>query len=332
MQALVAARLKLKSTLEETRLEKFIRLADLKVPVSIPLTYYGAHTGRFSGSGGLNFQNLPRGGELRQALEAPPGYKVVAADLSQIEARITACLAEEHALVAAFTRGDDVYSLFASQLYGRTITKADDLERFIGKTCILGLGYGMGWEKLQASVKALRNITLPDHEAKHMVSTYRRTYPGIPKVWGLCDMGIDAMADECAGTRLGPVSFLKGRIRLPNGMSIFYPELQHMHDGHEGWEYKYRNGVKSLWGGGVTENIVQALAKIVVATAELALSRRGLHAQLQIHDELLYCVREEVVPQVVEALGMAMRASVPFMPDLVTDCEVKVGDNYAAAK
>ena len=80
---------------------------------------------------------------------APPGQRLYIADLSNIEARMLAWLAKEYDLVQAFATGRDVYCEFASQIYGRTITKDDNLERYVGKTAILGLGYGMGHDKFQ---------------------------------------------------------------------------------------------------------------------------------------------------------------------------------------
>ena len=141
VQALVAARLGVKSTIEETRTEAFIGIAG-RGPLPIMLNYYGAHTGRFSGGDKMNLQNLPARGNnsIRRALRAPKGQVLVACDSSQIEARMVAWLAEQHDLVGAFAKGRDVYSEFASEVYGRTITKADKIERFVGKTCILRLG------------------------------------------------------------------------------------------------------------------------------------------------------------------------------------------------
>ena len=107
VQALVAARLGVRSTIEEKRTERFISIGKRgKLP--IPLRYYAAHTGRWGGDDKINMQNLPRGSALKKAMCAPEGYKFVDCDLSQIEARTLAWLAEEEELVQAFDRGDDV--------------------------------------------------------------------------------------------------------------------------------------------------------------------------------------------------------------------------------
>lgn len=136
VQAVVAARLGVKSTLEETRTQNFLAIAE-RGPLPIMLKYWGAHTGRFSGDDGMNLQNLPRGGRLRDALLASPSHVVIVSDSAQIEARIVAWLAGQDDLVEAFFNGRDVYAEFASEVYGRLITKeTNPLERFIGKTCI----------------------------------------------------------------------------------------------------------------------------------------------------------------------------------------------------
>lgn len=135
VQAVVSARLGVKSTLEETRTEAFIGISE-RGPLPILLNYYGAHTGRASGGDKVNLQNLPRGGALRKAMQAPEGHSLVAVDSSQIEARVVAWLAGQDELVACFAEGRDIYSEFATDVYGKTVTKSDKVERFVGKTCI----------------------------------------------------------------------------------------------------------------------------------------------------------------------------------------------------
>tara|TARA_R110000772_G_scaffold51809_11_gene118917 strand:- start:1386 stop:3209 length:1824 start_codon:yes stop_codon:yes gene_type:complete len=331
VQYIVAARVKLKSTLEETRIEKFIRLANLNEPIGIPLRYYGAHTGRFSGSDGLNMQNLPRAGDLRRALEAPPGYKIVAADLSQIEARITAWFADELKLLTGFANNEDVYCEFATIIYGRPITKADKDERFMGKTAILGLGYGMGAAKFKETVRAQSGIIITLNEAKRIVRMYRKTYPGIPKLWSKLDSAMSVLADT--GTlKVGPVTVTKGQLQLPNGMSIFYPDIEYNAPKFEGYSFRCKRMRRGLWGGTLTENIGQAIAKIILSIAEIRLAKLGLHAVMQVHDELLFCVKDEHVDRVIRAAELALSAPVSFMPGLPVACEVAVGDNYAEAK
>jgi DNA polymerase I-like protein with 3'-5' exonuclease and polymerase domains len=136
VQTLVAARLGIKSTIEETRTQRFIEIAE-RGALPIMLNYWGAHTGRASGGEKLNLQNLPRGGTLRAALKAPEGCVLVAVDSAQIEARVVAWLAGQDDLVTDFTNGEDIYSKFASKVYKKPINKAENkVERHVGKTCL----------------------------------------------------------------------------------------------------------------------------------------------------------------------------------------------------
>ncbi len=261
VQALVAARLKHKSTQEETRLVRFIGVESTDRPFAVPLLYYGAHTGRFSGLDKLNLQNLQRGGALRAALWAPPGYKVVAGDLSQIEARITATLAGQDVLINAFRADKDVYSMFATQAYGFEVNKVDHpTERFVGKTCILGLGYQVGAEKLKTTLKA-GGVEVTFEEAKRYVNTYRTTYKKIRQLWYTADTMIQYMAT--GGTfELGPVKTIKEGILLPNGMRLNYPGLHR--DVFGQWVYDYRGKPAYLYGG-----------KLCIAAGTEVLTDRG---------------------------------------------------------
>lgn len=141
---LIAARLAVKSTLGETRAGRFINAGTTgKLPVA--LNYYGAHTGRWSGGNKMNLQNLPRGSELRRSIVAPPGHKIVVCDSSQIEARVLAWLAGQESLLEQFRNKADIYSAFASIVYGRPVdrkrydehgNKPDELEGMVGKVCV----------------------------------------------------------------------------------------------------------------------------------------------------------------------------------------------------
>lgn len=159
VQALVAARLGIKSTLEETRTQRLIAISQLEWSgmqrrfMPIPLKYSGAHTHRLSGDWKLNMQNLPRGGNLRKALVAPEKKVVVAVDASQIEARLVSWFAGQMDLTEAFANGEDVYSLFASDVYGFQVNKKENpVERFVGKQCLAEdtiILTDTGWKPIQ---------------------------------------------------------------------------------------------------------------------------------------------------------------------------------------
>lgn len=328
--ALVEARLGHKTSIEQSRIQRFLYLANLPAPLlPVAILYYGAHTGRYSGTQKINLQNLTRGSALRKAVQAPAGYKIAAGDLSQIEARIIAVLAGQWDLVRAFARGEDVYCLFASKLYGRTIVKdVDDAERFVGKTCILGLGFGMGAEKFYNTVEINPMVNMTEAEAERTVSVYRTSYSKIPHLWRLMEQALQHMV---MGTRMdiGPVYTQFEAIVLPNGMKMNYPGLTKTMDG---WVYRSPRGDKKIYGGALTENVVQALARIILGYAELRLAKRGLFAALQVHDELVYSVKNENVELITRAIEVALNATVPWMPDLPVASEVKSGQSYADAK
>lgn len=345
VQALVAARLGHKSTLEESRTERFLNIARLTWPgkqqalMPMPLRYSGAHTHRLSGDWNLNVQNMPRGGALRRALIAPPGHVILASDASQIEARIVAWLCGQHDLVAQFARDEDVYSSFASKIFRRPITKADKAERFLGKTCILGMGYGVGWEKFQRTVKlqskaqAGQQIDLPDPEAMSIVNLYRTTYASIPSTWRALNESIDVLASGQGRFSIGPCVWERNSILLPSGLRLNYHDLKREDDG---WVYTYGGKPKRLYGGALLENIVQSLARIVVMDAGVRLRKLlatyDVQLALQVHDELVFVVPEDVAElcQKIALEEMSRRPS--WAPELPLAAEADFGPSYGDAK
>ena len=165
VQAFAAARMGVKSTLEETRTERMIDIAKRGL-FPVPLLYSGAvTTQRHSGTDKVNPQNMTRGSALRYAIEAMPGECLVAGDLSGIELRVCHTLAGQQDSIAAFREGRDLYCEFASQRHGRTITKADTAERFGGKVAELQLMYQSGWAKYQQSMRVLSKGTMVPTDA-----------------------------------------------------------------------------------------------------------------------------------------------------------------------
>jgi DNA polymerase len=149
------ARLKVKSTLERTRAQRFVDIAQ-RGTLPVPLNYYGAHTGRWSASkgSGLNLQNLKRGSFLRKAIQAPKGYTLVVCDLSQIEPRVLAYLADYQTLLNIFSSGKDAYSAFGAQMFGIPDLNKETHPtlRQSAKAALLGCGYGMGWASFSAQL------------------------------------------------------------------------------------------------------------------------------------------------------------------------------------
>lgn len=335
VQTLVAARLSQKSTIEETRAQRFLNIAKLKwgngALLPVPLRYGGAHTHRLSGEWKMNMQNLPRDktkSKLRTALKAPPGDKFITGDLAQIEARIVAKLASEAGLVEAFRQGRDVYAMFAEVVFGRTVTKKDNpVERFIGKTAILGLGYGCGHERFHNMVLTQarqNNITLefPIEFAERVVQTYRNLFYRIRSAWYALDRLLADVINN-ANTQFarwpdpdaGPLTFQTGTIILPNKMTL-----------------RYERDDPGLYGAKILENITQALARIVVMQAAVRLNRRGYRMVLQAHDELLFSVPEDGVDMAKDIIALEMAHPPKWMPGLPLAVEIGVGNNYGEVK
>ena len=288
---LVRGRLAVKSVSELRRTEKFIGVSG-RGTMPVPLKYHGAHTGRWSGSDGLNMQNLNRGSALRRCLQAPEGHVLVVVDSSQIEARVLAWLAGEDELLQQFADGDDVYVRFAMRLWPQQ--EIDATRRFVGKTCILGLGYGVGHVKLHAQVITKQpGATLDD--AAGYVMTYRSTYQNIRRLWKEADMMLRAMiSGERIEWRHGIVTE-RERLRLPSGRWLTYPDLRFTDDGFE-YGAKQR-----IYGAALVENIVQAIARDIVADQMLVIAQR-YRVVTSTHDEIVFVARED---EAEDAFGFA---------------------------
>lgn len=336
VQQLCAVRLGTKSTIEESRIERFIGVGERnKGLLPIPLKYYGAHTGRWSGSDGINLQNLPsrdkRKKALKNAIVAPDGYVLVNCDSSQIEARVLAWWAGQEDVVRQFANGEDVYSVFASRIYNRPISKANPTERFVGKTCILGLGYGTGAEKLRRTLKTTPpGADLSLELCKSYVDLYRSVNYRIVDLWRECDMALDAMMQgvktpfNLGYTNCAVVD--KEGIRLPNGLYIRYPNLRLNEEGRK--VYDSRRGPVSIWGGAMVENIVQALARIIVGQQMLDLTAQGLRPVLTVHDAAVCLVPEHSLEEYVQAIVGIMSMPPHWATGLPVACEAKHGKSY----
>lgn len=343
VQAVVAARLGVKSTLEQTRTEAFISIAE-RGPLPILLNYYGAHTGRASGGDKVNLQNLPRGGNLRQSISAPRGHKIVAVDSSQIEARVVAWLSLQNDLLEDFKNGVDIYSKFASGVYGRTIDKAvDKVERFVGKTCILGLGYGMGASKFKSTLKIGMggiSVDIQESEAERIVRLYRDTYPHIASLWKKASDALNAMAvgnEADFGSSITLRCTPEG-IWLPNNMMVRYNNLRKEADG---FVYDNRYGSTKIYGGKVVENVVQALARIVVfdqmAKIDQEMKKRDSQAErykvvLTVHDEVVVVVPEHDADWALKFMEEVMSTPPSWATNLPVSCEGALGDTYGDCK
>lgn len=366
VQALACARLGVKSTLEETRTEKFIKIASLawdhyrdgnprlysggEMPVA--LRYSGAHTHRLSGDWKLNMQNMTRGSMLRKSLVAPPEHVVIAGDLSQIEARLSAWLAGATALLEEFARpGGDPYSSFASLIFGMPINRKWKLpdgimphfiHGFIGKTGVLGLCYQCADEKFFNMVEMLARVMGIDLSsviqwtpelAKKVVRTYRTKYWQLPQLWRrLQGITQDVWSNPGATNvkmNVGPVTISYGRIEGPNGLAMLYknPRL----DNNE-YIYNYGCGTYKMYGGKMLENIIQFLARIIIFNAALRLNDLGYRFVLTCHDELVFIVPAHDEQKAKEIIYQELVRPPSWGKDIPLDAEVKSGASYGHCK
>jgi len=327
-RALWEAREVVKSRIDETRAQRFIDSCNPDGTFGIPLRYYAAHTGRFGGSDKINLQNLPRGSKLRTAIRAPEGQQLFIADLSNIEARMLAWLAKEGDLLDAFAQGRDVYCEFASQIYGRTITKENTLERYVGKTAILGLGYGMGHQKFQDTLKAgSPSVDVSDSTAAQIVTQYRTTYSNITILWARAkDLLFNMMSPNMFGTKYGPLEVTRNRLILPNKMSLYYPQLKYI-----GGEFLYdtSKGKIRTYGPRLAENIIQALARIVITDQILEIQKMPeVEVVMQVHDEIIAIGSSIDSHATMNKMLNIMRTPPEWCSDLPLDAEGGVSQIY----
>jgi DNA polymerase I-like protein with 3'-5' exonuclease and polymerase domains len=334
VQVLVAARLGTKSTLEETRTERFIGIAKRGL-MPVPLKYYAAHTGRWGGSDNLNLQNLPsrgtNGGKLKKAIIAPEGYMLIDADSAQIEARVLAWLAEQDDLVEAFKDGKDVYKIMASAIYSKSEEEVTSEERFVGKTTILGAGYGMGAQKFRAQLKGF-GTEVSEDDARHIISVYRETYPFVTRLWGEAQASLQALTKGMTTSlgRKGVLSVIPSErgIRLPSGLLMRYDKLlQVSEDGKTQYQYKTRYGWNKIYGGKVIENVCQAIARCIIGEQMLEISKR-YQVVLTVHDAIACIVPEAEVKEAQAFIESCMRRTPDWAEGLPVNCESGYGKSY----
>ena len=331
--ALVSARLGTKSTIEETRTERFIGISQ-RGSLPVPLRYYAAHTGRWGGDDKLNLQNLPRISSLKYAIIPPDGYVILDSDSSQIEARTVAWLAGQDDLVDAFEAGQDVYKIMASAIYGKSVGDVTKDERFVGKTTILGAGYGMGPVRFRDQLKTF-GVTISEDESRHIIRTYRETYPKIPEFWRTAGVALEAvMNNQSFAFGRNGVLLVDGRdgIKLPNGLYIKYPNLRYKEtDGKTEMVYNTKRGRAiidtRIYGGKVTENVCQALARIVIGYQMLFVAKK-YKVVMTVHDAIACVAPKDEADRALEYVEMCMKLRPEWASDLPLNCEAGYGKSY----
>jgi hypothetical protein len=210
------------------------------------------------------------------------------------------------------------------------------VERFVGKTCILGLGFGTGAEKLKHTLKTQppgADMTLK--ECEDIVRLYREVNSMIPALWKECDRALKHMASWPTRENKEPikpyylgkqrvVAITPSGIRLPNGLYIRYNNLR-MENGS--YVYDSRKGTIKIWGGAVVENVVQALARIVVGQQMLTFSDT-YPPVLTVHDAAVCVAPESEAKEATAYIVSKMSIPPVWAKGLPVACEAKFASSY----
>jgi hypothetical protein len=350
--AAARARLAVKSTLLETRLQAFIEASDVvDGHLPIPLHYCGADTtGRDSGWL-FNPQNMPRitpgkpkvSDALRNCLRAPKGCAVGVADQSGIELRVNHTLWRVPSTMALYQKDPmaDLYKDFASFYYGKPPSEIEKAERQFAKVCQLGLGFGAGAATFVRIARLMGGITLTEAEAEAAVSGWRARYSEIVQGWKTSgaalrdiEQGVEREVDPA-----GLVHTSSHGFHLPSGRIIRYPDLRTVDDEwpdgrpRKSWVYAQGRHKAFLTGPKCVENLVQALARDSVFDCALEFFKlTGLRPALRVHDELVYVFPDADADAFLGGLQALLRAPPKWWPDLVTWSEGDTAPSYGAAK
>ena len=377
---LCEARLRVKSTTERTRAQRFLDISQ-RGSLPVPLSYYGAKSGRWSAAKGsaINMQNLKRGSFLRKAIMAPEGFQLVVGDLSQIEPRVLAWLSDYEDMLNIFRSGRDPYAAFGAQMFNIPgLSKETHPElRQSAKSALLGCGYGLGWasfasqlltgflgappiryerkfakalgvnrqfyEKFvewQENEAKLRDIPhtcsiqeLVEHAiaSKRIIDIYRATAYKVVEFWDICAVMLEKCLHDGEERKYKCLTFRKEEIELPNGMKLLYPDLRIVKDDKGRSQYVYGPDATKLYAGKITNNVTQALARIVMTDGMLRVSKRYFIAGT-VHDELIAVVPdaevEEAKTWVLEQMCMEPR----YMQGIPLNADVGAHRRYGLAK
>jgi len=326
--------------------------------IGTPLGYHNGHTGRWGGSEKINLQNLGgagRGGkgthkliqQVRHMLLPPKGYVLGIQDYSKVEAIGVAWQAGQKDLVEGFRSGADVYSDLASELFGEPVYKPTGFEspeeaahltimRGFGKDATLGCGFGMGAIKFHDRCyanDALRpkfdDGTFGPKFIERVIKTYRSKYSRIPAYWQRLEKawrwvtkypsdrrklscGLEFWHDDGA-------TF----IRLPSGRTLRYPHAQ-VNKADNNLRYHWGH----LWGGAITENVIQALCRDFIAESLLRLEEHGFWCVLTVHDEIVTFLREANAEERLKEMGELMCVIPDWAKGFPLSVEGKLAERY----
>lgn len=258
----------------------------------------GTETGRISSSN-PNLQNIPirteEGRRIRKAFVAASGWRLLAADYSQVELRILAHVSQDPAMLDAFARGEDIHASTAAKVYGIPIHEVTPEQRRIAKAVNFGLMYG------QSAYGLAQQTGMDQDKAAEFIAAYFKTYPRVKQY-------LDRTRQQAA--EQGYVETLLGRRR-------YFPELQNRRTPHNLRMAAERAAINAPIQGTAADII-----KIAMIRLHEALRARGMRSRiiLQVHDELvLECPEEELAEAatlVREKMEGAFALEAPLKVDL----------------
>jgi DNA polymerase len=332
VRLLAEARIETKSNGELTRATRLGWMAT-RGSMCVYLAPFAAHTTRFGGGDKTNYQNMKRGSPIRKAHKAPAGYTVIKADRSQDECRKLNFIAEQWDVVERFASGVDPYVGIASKFYGRTITRDDPAERGVGKQLELSCGYGAGGPTI---VKTARRGTygppvhLTDTQGLEARDLYRATHPNVVAYWKTAGRMISAIAGTNHPVQWGVMTVDNNVIWLPGGVPIWYHELHYYRDpesGEEYWRYRDRKGWPKLYGGKLTENVIQALSAVDMRETLVRIyNRTNISYVNQEHDAAVWIVPNALVTPFTTVVQEEMTRAPVWLPGIPLACEITTGE------
>jgi DNA polymerase len=261
---------------------------------------------------------------------------VIDCDSAQIEARTLAWLAGQHELIEAFENKQDVYRLMASQIYNippEQVTTGSASQRQVGKTVVLGAGYGVGHKKLQIFLKQQAGVEVTEAEAKRIIDAYRNTYYKIPELWRQADEALIALrtGNSIQVDAQGLIKAIPGKgLTLPSGLFIQYPDLAKVTDektGKDQWRYFSKGMPVYIYGGKVVENVCQAVARQVVGEQMLRIGKK-YKVVLTVHDAVACIAPIEEQEEAQRYVEECMSWRPKWAQTLPLACESGVGASY----
>jgi DNA polymerase len=377
---LCEARLRVKSTTERTRAQRFLDISQ-RGSLPVPLSYYGAATGRWTAAKGsaINMQNLKRGSFLRKAVMAPEGNSLVVGDLSQIEPRVLAWLSDYSEMLDIFRAGGDPYAAFGAQMFnipGLSKESHPDL-RQSAKSALLGCGYGLGWasfasqlltgflgappvrydmafaKKLGVTKEAVERFiewddnvtkmqeiphTCTEKEllihcmaAKKIIDIYRSTATPVVDLWNMFGQLIETSLYGGKEYTYKCLTFKKGEIVLPSGMSLLYPDLKRTKDDKGRAQWTYGEDSTKLYAGKITNNVTQGVARCVMTDGMLRVAKR-YPVKGTVHDELIAVVPDAEVEDAKTWVLAQMTMEPRYLPGIPLDADGGAHRRYGLAK